>query len=125
MAAGLALCCLLLFVPTAQGAEPATPNDTARFLAGLQPSPQSPLAALTQDSAWQQYAAQMNVAWADLEQRQLSKIRAWSSANLGTRRPVTYYLFSGPDFLYADTFFPGSSTYVLAGLEPFGAVLRG
>ena len=32
------------------------------------------------------------------------------------------YMFSGPDFLYATSFFPNASTYVLAGLEPVGAV---
>jgi hypothetical protein len=29
-------------------------------------------------------------------------------------------MFSGPDFLYVDAFFPSRSTYVLAGLEPVG-----
>src|SRR5260370_29910534 len=28
------------------------------------------------------------------------------------------YLFSGPDFLYADAMFPNCSTFVLQGLEP-------
>ena len=32
------------------------------------------------------------------------------------------YMFSGPDFLYATSFFPNASTYVLAGLEPVGSV---
>ena len=33
-----------------------------------------------------------------------------------------FYMFSGPDFLYASIFFPLSSNYVLAGLEPIGNV---
>src|SRR5438270_11781365 len=33
-----------------------------------------------------------------------------------------YYMFSGPDFLYAYTFFPNANTYILAGLEPVGQV---
>jgi len=32
------------------------------------------------------------------------------------------YMFSGPDFLYAISFFPNASTYVLAGLEPVGEI---
>jgi hypothetical protein len=32
------------------------------------------------------------------------------------------YMFSGPDFLYATSFFPNASTYVLAGLEPVGMI---
>ena len=33
-----------------------------------------------------------------------------------------YYMFGGPDFLYAHTFFPNANTYILAGLEPVGQV---
>lgn len=33
-----------------------------------------------------------------------------------------FYFFSGPDILYAQAFFPNAGTYVLAGLEPIGAV---
>lgn len=32
------------------------------------------------------------------------------------------YMFSGPDALYAISFFPTASTYVLAGLEPVGRI---
>jgi hypothetical protein len=32
------------------------------------------------------------------------------------------YMFSGPDFLYANAFFPKATTYVLSGLEPVGTV---
>ena len=33
-----------------------------------------------------------------------------------------FYMFSGPDFLYADAFYSKASTYVLGALEPVGAV---
>jgi hypothetical protein len=33
---------------------------------------------------------------------------------------VLYFFFSGPDFLYADAFFPSATNYVLAALEPSG-----
>src|SRR5437868_14927247 len=33
-----------------------------------------------------------------------------------------YYMFGGPDFLYANLFFPQAKTYILAGLEPVGQV---
>ena len=46
--------------PPAVAAENATPNDTARFLAGLPPAPESPLAALTRDPGWQHHAAYFN-----------------------------------------------------------------
>jgi hypothetical protein len=31
-------------------------------------------------------------------------------------------MFSGPDFIYADAFFPNATTYVLSGLEPIGEI---
>ena len=120
VAAVLAMSVLIPAASPAYGVEPASPNDTARFLAGMHPSPQSPLAPLTQDAVWQQHAETLDAIWAGLDAQQLSKIRAWSQANLTARKPVTYYLFSGPDFLYVDAFLPNSSTYILAGLEPAG-----
>jgi len=101
--------------------EPASADDTARFLAGLPLSADSPLAALA-DGNWQQHVRSMDQAFASVEARQISKIRAWSWANLKSPQPNLYYLFSGPDFLYADAFFPDASTVVMVGLEPPGEV---
>jgi hypothetical protein len=41
---------------------------------------------------------------------------------LNDKQDTMLYMFSGPDFLYATSFFPNASTYVLAGLEPVGAI---
>ncbi len=103
-------------------AESASADDTARFLAGMQPSAGSPLLPLTHDAAWQQHARRFNGIFESVESRQLAKIRAWSSAKITNPQPVLFYMFSGPDFLYANAFFPKQSTYVLAGLEPTGPI---
>ena len=98
-------------------------NDTAHFLAGLPVSEASPLVALTQDPAWQRHAAFFDEAWAKLDARQLVGIRNWQANYLPDATqpmPVAFYLFSGPDFLYADQFFPNASNYILAGTEPIG-----
>src|SRR5262245_38183837 len=103
-------------------AQTVTADDTARFLAGMQPSANSPLAPLTRDPAWQRHARFFDDAFAQLEQRQLSKIRAWTDANLAAPRPTMFYMFSGPDFIYADAFYAKASTYVLGALEPTGPI---
>jgi hypothetical protein len=117
---------LVLFcVAAAPGAraEPvAKANDVARFLAGLEPAADSPLAPLTRDPAWQSHAQALNAAWSRLEKERLSKIRTWSAANLTQPQPTVLYMFSGPDFLYVDAFFPDRTTYVLSGLEPIGEI---
>jgi hypothetical protein len=94
-------------------------NDAARYLAGLPVMPGSSIAALAQEPGWQAHARAMNQAFAQLEQRQLSNIRVFRAENIA---PVTQqshtcvYLFSGPDFLYADAMFSDCSTFVLQGL---------
>lgn len=113
---------LLALAAPARAADPVTADDTARFLAGLPPSAQSPLAALTKEPSWQRHARFFDAAFAQLEQRQLSKIKAWSAANLSAPRSTMFYMFSGPDFLYADAFYPNATTYVLSALEPVGSV---
>jgi hypothetical protein len=103
-------------------AEAATADDTARFLAGLRPSPNSPLAALTKDTAWISHARYFDSIFAREENAHLSKIREFSQKYLPDKHGTVLYMFSGPDFLYATSFFPTASTYVLAGLEPVGRV---
>lgn len=97
-----------------------TPNDMARFIAGMPPSNASPLAALTNDPAWRRYARHMDNAWFNFERRQLSRIRAWSGRTLPAPQGAMFYMFGGPDFVHADAFFPRASVYVLSGLEPIG-----
>ena len=106
----------------ARSAETITADDTARFLAGMAPSAGSPLTSLTQDPSWQRHARSFDSAFGKLEQRQLSRIRTWASDNLAAPRPTMFYMFSGPDFLYADAFYSKATTYVLGALEPPGAV---
>jgi hypothetical protein len=96
-------------------------NDAARYLAGLPVTSESRIAALTQEASWQAHARAMNQAFAQLEQRQLSNIRVFRAENIAPATQQSHtcvYLFSGPDFLYADAMFSDCSTFVLQGLEP-------
>jgi hypothetical protein len=113
---------ILAAAAPARAADTVTADDTARFLAGMPPSAGSPLTPLTQDPAWQHHARFFDAAFAQLEQRQLSKIRAWADTNLAAPKPTMFYMFSGPDFLYADAFYGKATTYVLSALEPVGSV---
>ncbi len=116
VAALLLLSVALLSVAPARAAD-ITPNDTARFLAGLPPEPGSPLEPLTKEKTFSEHAEFFDKAWEKLESGQLSKVRTWTGENLKTPLPVLFYMFSGPDFLYANGFFPKAETYVMVGLE--------
>jgi hypothetical protein len=99
------------------------PNDVARFLAGMAVPEDSPLAPLMRDPAWQAHAAFFEEQFAKLNLRQLQKLHAWQQTSLPESLqpiPVVFYMFSGPDFLYVDQFFPKTAVYVLCGKEALG-----
>jgi hypothetical protein len=99
-------------------------DATAKFLAGL-PLKGTPLEKHNTDPGWDSHATDLDRGWDRLEKQQLCKIRAWAPKALGHSYKDTgpmFYMFSGPDFLYANVFFPNASTYILCGIEPVGAV---
>ena len=99
------------------------PDDVAHFLAGMPVPENSPLAPLTRDLAWQEHSAFFEREFSKLNLRQLEKLHAWEQTYLPDSAqpiPVVFYMFSGPDFLYVDQFFPHASVYVLCGKEALG-----
>jgi len=120
----LFLCAVLLVAAPGLGraADGQASDDIAHFLAGLPPSANSPLASLANESAWKKHAEVFNADWKALESKQLEKVRAWSAANMKQAQPVLYYMFSGPDYLYANAFFPNAKTIIMSGLEPSGSI---
>jgi hypothetical protein len=112
-------------IASGQTSRLATATDVARYLAGMPVSQGSPLESLTRDPQWIAHSNAMNSSFTTLDQRQINNIRIWRTEALA---PVTQssrvclYLFGGPDFLYANAFFPDASTYVLQGLEPVESI---
>jgi len=101
----------------------AGPNDIARFLAGMPVPENSPLAPLTRDPAWQEHSAFFEKEFTKLNLRELGKLHAWEETYFPEATqpiPVVFYMFSGPDLLYVDQFFPKASVYVLCGKESMG-----
>ncbi len=112
----------LIFVAGPAFAGDAALNDSARFLAGMEVAPGSPLQPLTKEKSYVRHSQFFNRAWTGLDATQLSRVRDWSAENLKKTHPTLFYMFSGPDFLYANALFPKSETYVMAGLELPGDV---
>ncbi len=114
---------LLLAAPgVVRAADGQTSDDIAHFLAGLPPSANSPLASMTDEAAWKKHAEIFNADWTSLEDHQLANVRAWSAANIKQSQPVLFYMFSGPDYLYANAFFPHAKTIIMSGLELTGNI---
>ena len=113
----------MLLAAPAFAQQPPTLDDSAHFLAGL--PVKGVLEPLTQSEAWRNHVNALDEAWFKKEYFQLGPIREWMGLNAReyyTSTDTMYYMFSGPDFLYAHAFFPSARTYILAGLEPVGQV---
>src|SRR4051812_31774146 len=109
--------------PSAPVMELPPPDDTAKFLAGMPVPRNSPLAPLTQDPAWLDHSAYFEKAFSKMNARQLTKLHTMQDTLLPETKqnfPVVYYMFSGPDFLYMDQFFPNASVYIMCAKESMG-----
>ena len=100
-----------------------SPDDQAKFLAGIKVK-EAGLAAQSKSRDWTSHATTLQKKWSSMESRQLAPARKWAALNLGLKggANTVFYPFSGPDFVYAYTFFPRASTYILCGTEPVGSV---
>ncbi len=107
----------LILVSAPAFAADAALNDNARFLAGMEVASGSSLEPLTKEKSYVRHSDFFNRAWTRLSSTQLSRVRDWSAENLKKTHPTLFYMFSGPDFLYANALFPKAETYVMAGLE--------
>ena len=119
-----ALLALAALTLSAAAQNAASPNEQARFLAGMT-LPGSPLAPYSAGAGWKSHAQDLHDSWLKMERRQLINARAWARTKMpdanSSSAPVLYF-FSGPDFLYPQTFFPNARAYILCGIEPVGAV---
>ena len=119
----LIFCAAVALSGSVHAADP-TADATAKFLAGL-PTHSGEIEEYVSRPVWAEHAAQFDKAWAQLERRQLSQIRQWGPQFLSgfyeSEAPM-FYMFSGPDFLYANAFFPYARTYILCGIEPVGTL---
>jgi hypothetical protein len=120
------LVCFIVAVCAVARALAADPlaDANAKLLAGLPIQGTLLERAVSQWTA-AEHATAFNKAFAQLEQRQLAKIREWAPQFLADSYEDTapmFYMFSGPDFLYANAFFPYARTYILCGIEPVGAL---
>ncbi len=94
-------------------------NDTARVLAGLPASGRDYFPEIRNNPSWANHKAKLDRLWADFGSRHEAPIRSWASSQIGDLQSsgALFYPFGGPDFLYANAFFPRTETIVLCGLE--------
>ena len=95
-------------------------NASAKGLAGIPTG-----GAWESTPEWKAYKAKLDGEWNYLDEIRLKAMRTWGAtelADLRAQSSTVFYPFSGPDVLYADTFFPTSRVLLMAGLEPVGTM---
>jgi len=96
---------------------------TANYIAGI---PDSEMQDLQGKRYYQDHVNFLDAAWKKIERTNLIHINGWVKEQ-GISHPeedtmTVFYPFSGPDFLYAHSFFPYSRNYILVGLERAGTL---
>jgi len=97
-------------------------TETARFIGGINCETES-FIKLQQNSYYKDHFDFTSGTWKILDDSTLTPMVIWAkektimeSSDTGT----CFYPFSGPDFLFAEKFFPECRNYVLLGLEKTG-----
>lgn len=88
--------------------------DTSRFFLSI-----------TESKEYQNYRQQFSKRWTNFDTSRLRILRQFRQQEIqnGVKTaPTLFYPFSGPDILYANTFFPEAKKYILVGLEPVGTL---
>lgn len=98
-------------------------NDLARYLAGLEPLPESRLDTLERRPEAVEHRRLLQKEWAFKDSVLLKKLGVWAENEISDARNnkrTVYYPLGGPDFITVHTLFPEAERYVMFGLEPEG-----
>ncbi len=97
-------------------------TSTAQYIAGL---PSLAFASIQQKDFYKLHVQTVDTAWAKSKNEDVTPITDWANKegiNTNTDTMTVFYPFSGPDILYATTFFPNAQNYVMIGLERTGSM---
>lgn len=99
-------------------------NQTARVIAGINDPADTMFANIRQSEAWKTYATESDKVWKDYYTKN-TNLMDWAKNEvqpLSKGVKTLFYPFSGPDFLYANLFFPDAEMIYSLGLERLGSV---
>jgi len=92
-------------------------NQTALFLSGKE---SKSFSKKQNKKYYKKYSDKVSESWNKTTGKNLKSINKWIKPNGITNNLDTlnlFYPFSGPDFLYANAFFPHANNYIFIGLE--------
>lgn len=101
-------------------------NSLADLMSGIADN-SSVYEGIQASSDFKAFSQNFDKRWMNFDSTRLTSLRAFRDNELSKilKAPKTlFYPFSGPDILYAQTFFPEADKYVMIGLEPVGSLPR-
>lgn len=99
-------------------------TETARFIAGIDCTTPS-FIQLQNKSFYGEHKSFCNSSWKEMTDTTLAPMVKWATEKDIISQNDTgtcFYPFSGPDYLFADQFFPNCSNYIMLGLERLGSL---
>lgn len=100
-------------------------NAIATIIAGMYSNSNSEFNFLLKNKDYLNFATNFNNRWLKFDTTRLEKLKLFQQKVLSKNvKPAQtlFYPFSGPDILYAYTFFPDVENYIMVGLEPVGTL---
>jgi len=104
--------------------KPKQLTDLANFIAGMPIDSSSQMYTYSLSSAWKSYSEESATVWNKFK-KESDNISNWRTKNIPlSEQPyqTLFYPFGGPDYLFANIFFPKATNYILIGLENPGSV---
>lgn len=98
-------------------------NSLANIMSGLTDT-SNYLKFVKSSSDYKAFSKNFEKKWRTYDSTRLFKLRNFREQELSkvvSKQKTLFYPFSGPDILYAQTFFPDVDKYVMIGLEPVGS----
>lgn len=99
-------------------------NQTARIIAGIYDPTDTLFMHIRHSKAWKNYAQESDSVWDKYftNNQALMNFANNEVRPLGNSVKRLFYPFSGPDYLYANLFFPNTEMLYMLGLEKLGSV---
>src|SRR5690606_8879927 len=101
-------------------------TDVANVIAGLPiEGNDSVLSAIQETDYYKSYKKFTDETFDKVKANMLVPVKKWcADKGVGTEleNPTCFYPFSGPDFMFANTFYPTAKNYILLGLERRGSL---
>lgn len=100
-------------------------TNISRVIAGLPVEGDSVLQAIQQKEFYKKYITYTDQTFSEVKASMLDPVMAWTdSAHVGNDAEgiTCFYPLSGPDFMFANTFYPNAKNYILMALERRGTL---